>query len=169
MKKITGLIVALLLVASVGSVAFAYGDTASGRATATSINLWYYDGNNYHATLAYLTNITDTEVSCTVNFYSSDGEAYNSVLKVYKGNKTGSSVILTDESNSFKIPAHSTRCVEFKDLSKKNNTFGYAVIEWSSADTMVNKALIGSLRKYGRAGAGTLFGTCSEINGGQPF
>ncbi len=168
MKKITGLIVALLLVAAVGPFAFAAGEGASGRIIVPMVSVFYRSDQRCLFSTIALSNITNEELNCTVNYYDDNGDDYSSIINIYKGSNSSSESEIVSESNSFNMPAHSTRSVVF--IQKKSvHIHGYAIVEWESSNKMIEKALVGGLRRYSIFSSGNNADTFSFINGGRPF
>ncbi len=169
MKKIAGLIVALLLVSAVGPSAFAAGDIAAGRAITPMVEVRYIDETHHKDVRIFISNISNATVDCCVNFYSYDGDKENSNIKVYTGNDSGWRAILDTKENVFSIPAHSSRFVKIDRTSNKEQwKFGYAVIDWTCENKMVNKPLMAVLQTAYQQNGNSNEGMFA-VNGGQPF
>lgn len=115
----------------------------------------------------FLSNITNSEVTCKVTIYDHDGNDVTVHSTVYTGSQDASVPVVATGTGTFKIPAHSTRFLRFYDSANKN-LLAYAVVEWTSTDTRARKALIGVVKTYSRNGSSS---NASKylINNGQPF
>ncbi|WP_147822611.1 hypothetical protein [Salidesulfovibrio onnuriiensis] len=163
MKK---LMLALAMVVMLCASASATVDcfNAKGSALVPSVISRYANDSQFLKTNMDISNITGTEVTCRVKVYDQNGDDVSSNGSVWIGNSIGGFTQLST-GNTFKIPAHSSRLFSFFTDGKSVN--GYAVIEWTSADEDLRKALIAGSRIVGVSGQ-----KCSShvlINNGQPF
>ncbi|WP_147822608.1 hypothetical protein [Salidesulfovibrio onnuriiensis] len=166
MKKLMlTLVLTLLMCGSAMAEAVSY---SHGSTIVPTILTWYKNDTTYNASSIYLSNVTEGAVECTVRFYDHDGNEIGAQANIYTGSQSGGSCVLESTGNTFSIPANASR---FVDFYKKSNRmlFGYAVVEWKSSNLKVAKALVGSVRQYGRSGSGTYTSGFMMINNGQPF
>ncbi|MFV0420870.1 hypothetical protein [Oleidesulfovibrio sp.] len=137
-----------------------------GRALVTGIeardSAWDFISN------IFITNVSDTEVTCRITVYNHIGENVSSLCNVYTGSTSGSPVELTSGGNEFRLPPANTRMVQVWAPGMMPVVFGHAVIEWTSESTTVRKALVAALKTVRVNGAST-YGFMSQINGGEPF
>lgn len=163
MKKV---MISLLLVLCGATIAQA---GSHGSSVVPAIRMYYHSAYNYTDNQIYLSNITDQEVTVEVNYYNHAGVDVSSVADIYTGNPNGSSQVLEHQNtNTFKIPANSTRFIRFHDKKPQFN-IGYGVVKWSTESDKIAKALIGGVRSYGARSADHFHESMTLINNGQPF
>ncbi len=115
----------------------------------------------------YLSNITDTEVECTIHFYGNDGTERSNMALIYNGSENSTGEII-GKGNIVVLPAHSSRRVKFVSSSGIKNIYGYSIIQWNSKDDKTAKALVGCVRYLERINS-SYVGGYILINNGQPF
>ncbi len=142
--------------------------SAQGSALVPGLNFLYYDSHHYQFADLNLTNITDKRVQCKVSFYDHAGNDITYFGIIYSGGSNA--VIVSTGTGDFELPAHSSRIFSLR-TSTPIWTLAYAVVEWTSDDPMLRKALIGRTRMWGYGGDGGSFPYQSStlINTGQPF
>ncbi|MDC7217953.1 MAG: hypothetical protein PQJ28_02905 [Spirochaetales bacterium] len=169
MKSIrAGLMSAVLVVLMCGA-AFAQGSFVPQGSTTVPFMTFWANSKNYYRTNIYLSNITSSNLKCKVTPFDHDGYEVPQYLNVLSGNNSGSSAHISVGVEEFDIPAHSTRCVTIKVTDSVKAIYGYALIEWSSDDSVLRRALIGDVRKYGLGAGGQPYGGHYPLNNGQPF
>lgn len=172
MRKITPFLLSLTLLVLFCGSALAE-TTFNGRGSAIVNNVRAYNPNSTYneQTEFAVTNISGSAVTCRVTVYDHDGTDVTSICNVYSGNKNStSSALIASGTGQFELPAGNTRVVSFHAADASVGIiYGHAVIEWSSADTNLRKALIASLRVFARTGADSTGTSLTMINNGQPF
>lgn len=117
-----------------------------------------------------VSNTTDVEVDCNITLYNQDGDtsstSYGTVSEPNSSTASGSITITT--GGEFTLPAHSTRHYCFNIASGMPNFAGYAVIEWTSSNTTIRKALLASMQRGSRNGS-SYHSQQVLVNGGQLF
>lgn len=110
----------------------------------------------------FLSNVTGSSVDVKVTVYDQDG---NDIT-------TGHSMIIAGAAptlgGTFTLPAYSTRLFKFYNSIANQHIYGHAVVEWTSADSRVRKALIGTMYRQQKIGS-SYTNTDYVLNGGQPF
>lgn len=169
-KTTTFILAALCTVMLATPVTADSGFTARGKAVATGIFSYYLSPDVYYMGNVYVSNISKADVTCRVTVYDSEGNDVSSLFSVYAGNKDPQ-ILVGSASEPFAIPPSCTRDVNL--FSKKPNTYimGYAVIEWDSDDTSVQKPLMAEVWKQQRVknDGKSAFCAATTVNGGQPF
>lgn len=112
-----------------------------------------------------ISNITSSNVTCRVKVYDHNGDDVSTSCSIWVGSPTGSFVSVSSGKNVFEIPAHSSRIYSF--LTDQKSVVGYAVIEWTSDNEDLRKALIATKRYEGVSRE--CFAAMCNINSGQPF
>lgn len=149
--------------------ALAVGFNARGSAVVNGVKLTSSGSTTYIETRIYVTNITGSQVTGRVTIYDQDGNDVTSYCSVYTGDQSSKNIkLLESGTGTFELPAASTRVVRFCKANLNKCIVGHAVIEWSSDDTHLRKALIAtSMRiKYQTDQA---FSTMVTANGGNSF
>ncbi len=117
-----------------------------------------------------LSNISGVDVECRVTVFDQDGNNVSSINDVYSGNSSGTNAVLVSTgAAAFTIPAGATRNINMWDSNMNKQIIGHALIEWSSADGNVRKALIGGGRVITTNGGYSSYSTTFSVNGGMPF
>ena len=118
----------------------------------------------------WVTNISGSEITCRFKVYDHDGNDISSLIDVFTGNNTASSaVMLTSGAQPFTLPAGATRFVRIWDENMDKLIHGHAVIEWSSEDPNIKKALMAIGRWYHYSKSNYALAGSIPVNGGQPF
>ncbi len=118
----------------------------------------------------YVTNVSGADVSCKVTFYDQDGNDMSSILSVYSGNNSGVGNTTISTGNApFSLPAGNTRSISTYKTNLNKRIMGHAVIEWSSENGTIRKALIAEGRRITSSGSNSAYGSTITVNGGQPF
>jgi len=159
------LILILLLCGSASATSF----ETRGSAVVNSMRARYYNSISYVVSHLWITNITGSDVTCRVSFYDHAGNDVTSYCKVLSGSESSADhVTISTGTGTFELPAGQSRFVSLGLSNTNRNIQGYAVIEWSSADSLVRKPLIAVGSCYTRSGDRAGYMTI-PINGGQPF
>ncbi len=128
-----------------------------------------YNANNFFYQYITITNITDKSVKCRISVYNNDGNDVTSLGRYCTGSSSaGVGIQVSSGSGEIDLPAHSTRLFALDGANTPQVFHGYAVIEWSSSDSQMRKALLAGgwcLRNSG----GEQSGGQITINNGQPF
>lgn len=155
------------LVLLLSATAFAADFDAKGSAIVPNINGSSYSSTSYVNTSLTITNITGTDVKCRVTIIDHDGRDVSAWGKVLTGGDTAGLKVLATHTNTFDIPANSTRVYWIKE-SKSVRFIGYGVIEWTSTEPMHRKALIAGMYSMSRSGD-EKYAYGFPVNDGQPF
>ncbi len=99
-----------------------------------------------------LTNITDKTISCRVTMYDHDANDVTNLGKVYTGGANWT--LISSGTGNFEIPAHATRMFSLSQTAPLRAITGHAVIEWTSDDPLLRKALVGGVWMYRMDGGG---------------
>ncbi|WP_147820131.1 hypothetical protein [Salidesulfovibrio onnuriiensis] len=169
MKKLILTTLALVLLMSASASATVDCFNTKGSALVPSMYTYYISNTNWRTSLLHITNITDSEVTCKVTVYDGNGNdvsSYSKLLKDSFGAGTNGEVIATGVS-TFIIPAQATRVFSFHYDNLNKFVMGHAVIEWTSENKTLRKALIAGFRS--RAKSGNNFEAQFPVNNGQPF
>lgn len=166
MKKLTTSLFAIALSMLMFGAAYA---ESYGTATVPGLTDRYQSNGFVVASSIVLSNITDGDVEVTVDFYDQDGVLKTTNGTILKGDNTKANrVVVADNTNTFIIPAHNTRSIQFYNNTGAHYNEGYALVKWKSTDSTVAKALIGNTVQS--CWYGNYFGWNSAlINNGQPF
>lgn len=137
---------------------------AQGSATVPGL-FTIYGSSTYHAAShIFLSNVSNTTVTCKVTLFSNEGvditSSYSEVLN------QGTTV--TTGANDFEIPAGGTRMLRFKTSNTNDQRYAFALVEWKSSDPKLRKALIGMHYRQQTVGSSYQVSD-TNINGGQPF
>lgn len=133
------------------------------RKYAGSIHDLWQSSKYYYWTMVSLSNVTGSDVKCRVTPYNDNGAEVPQYIEVET-----STAVIGNGISEFDIPAHSTRYVRVRVKNTKKNVGGYALIEWSSTDTVARRALLGGVRTNGYSWEGPLGGEYL-LNNGQLF
>ena len=132
--------------------------------------MYFSNSVNYTASKLYLSNITDEEIECSIRFYNDEGIDISARADVYKGSSTTGALVLEhSQTDTFTIPPRGSRVAQYYDATATRYEFGYAIVQWSSTNPAIGKAMLGNHRTLGRGGNGTISYTTDLINNGQPF
>jgi len=116
-----------------------------------------------------LTNISGSDVDCRVKVYDQEGTVVTNYCKILKAlTTTNQNIAVASGADSFSIPAGGVRTVSISVPDATRVIMAHAVIEWSSDNEHVKKALIAS----GNVGYRDLTGYSASnlvIIGDQPF
>ena len=168
MKKAMKIVLAMAMVLLMSGGAMAEGTfVPQGGVTVPGIVYLYTSSSNYMLPRFVLTNITGETIQCKVRVYDHDDNDITHLSQIVKGGQ-GSWPTLATGTGDFEIPAHSTRLYWMLSPSGIKRTAGYATIEWSSSDSKLRKALIGSIWRM-RSGVGGFTDTNNPLNNSQPF
>jgi len=165
MKK---LMFALAMVMLLCGTAFAEDCfNAKGSAIVPCVMARYHSSSYFVKTNFTISNITDSDVTCRVKVFDHDGNDVSTNCSVSTGSDSTSYKKLSTGVNEFVIPAHSTRIYNFFKNNMAKSIAGYAVIEWTSSNENLRKAIVATTRMNGVAGQ--FYSNMSFINNGQPF
>lgn len=167
MKK---LMIAVVMVAMLVTVAVAEvqtGFNAQGSALVPGLMARHRNANYYIQSNLIISNITDSAVTCRVMVFDHDGNDISSYCYVTTGDNSTEFKKISTGVNSFEIPAHSTRGFYFFKANMQKSVLGHAVIEWTSDNKRLRKALIASSGLD--AIAGQYYSNRAFVNNGQPF
>ncbi|WP_147822610.1 hypothetical protein [Salidesulfovibrio onnuriiensis] len=156
---------ALVLLLCGSAVAVEDCFNAQGSALVPDVKSRYGNNSQFIITCMTISNITDSAVTCRVNVYDDFGNDVSTSCHVSVGGVAGGFKYESTGQNTFELAAHATRTYVFK--SSSIGMAGYAVIEWTSTNKKLRKALIASSRYEGMAGS--YFASRSLVNNGQPF
>ncbi len=166
MKK---LMLALALTLLMCSSVFAMGQecfNAKGSLLVANVHGSSFASNSNHNTALTVSNITNKAVTCRVTVYDQNGDDISSKGNAYTtGNNAN--LIKVSAGGTFEIPANSTRIYVIKN-SNTTRFAGYGVIEWTSDDAKLRKALIAGMYTF-FVGGSEKFTWGSQLNNGQPF
>ncbi|MBG0774165.1 hypothetical protein [Oleidesulfovibrio alaskensis] len=157
-----------VLVSATASYAVAEDMTFQPRGRALVTGVEARDEAWDFITNLFITNISESDVTCRVTVYDHDGKDVSSLCNVFTGNRIGAPVQLRAGNGSFALPPGATRMVRIWAQGMVPVVFGHAVIEWTGADAQTDKALIAAIKTV-RSGGGGTYGFMSQVNGGQPF
>ncbi|MGL1864225.1 MAG: hypothetical protein OCC46_17045 [Pseudodesulfovibrio sp.] len=167
MKNWKYLMLALAVTMIVGTAASASAFEARGSAVVTGMQA--RDSTWDDISNIYVTNITGSDVSCRITVYDHNGNDVTSLCKVYTGASAGGGMVLVSSgTGTLDLPASNSRSIQFSKSGAAGIIIGHAVIEWSSEDTKLRKALIANMWKIQASGDKT-YGSMVTINGGQSF
>lgn len=166
MKRITTALLTLSLALLFCGFAFAeHCFNAKGSTIVPGLITIQKNGGRTDTTNISLSNITDSAVTCRVTIYDHDG---NSIAAEYGNVYSGDSRTIATGTDTFDIPAHSTRIFQFYKVNSNRDIYGHAIIDWTSANENLRKALVGTARHYYWKGDST-WATSTAVNNGQPF
>lgn len=165
MKK--ALVAMALILIYCGSAAAQDCFNAQGKALVPDFT-WYYvsSGSNETPHLT-VTNITGVPVRCKITLYDDQGNDISNYGRVCAGGTTNWTTVATN-TGEFELPAHSSRFFYATTSGAQKCIVGYAVIQWTSDDPMLQNALIAGghmIRSDVAARAGGKF----FVNNGKPF
>ncbi len=136
-----GIMSAVMVVMMCGGV-FAQGAfVPQGSAIVPDVTAWQKDSTNSEYTKLHLTNITGSNIHVKIKVYNHDGLDVTYYGKVYTGSSTYKYVTVASGTGEFDMPAHSSRVFLFVAPSQML-ICGNAVVEWSSDDMQLHKALL---------------------------
>ncbi|WP_291329918.1 hypothetical protein [Desulfovibrio sp. UCD-KL4C] len=142
---------------------------AQGSALVAGIDHRYVSVLDFYATSLRLSNITGEPVQCKVTVFNHNGEDITSYGHVLTGGSSDLQVILGG-TGTFDIPPYSSRIYELKSSTLKQSVTGYAIVEWTSDNSKLRKALIGVITRLRvRPADASTSQTERDINNGQPF
>ncbi|WP_419783970.1 hypothetical protein [Maridesulfovibrio sp.] len=168
MKKAMKIVMSLVMIMLLCGTAMASDFNAQGSALIPGLEYWVVSNSNYGSQRIILNNITRTDVTCRFSLYDHDGNDISHLVNVYKGGPTNH-VMVSNGGADVAIPAGASRLFTLKVVGVANFTIGYAKVQWKSADVMLQKALIGTVREFRRDHGGPYTGGNLLINNGQPF
>lgn len=144
--------------------------SAKGSAVVTGVRVINYGATNNDQSEITVSNVSNTSVTCKVTVFDHAGNDITSSCTVFSGKYNGSagSTLIASGTGTFELPAGNTRVVSVWNGNVNTVVYGHAVIEWTSADNKLRKALIASLRTWARNGSAN-YCTHTMTNGGQPF
>lgn len=160
MKKL--MIPTVMVLMLFGALSAQAGST--GSAIVPTVVLHYNNSQSHSWVNLLLSNIVDKEITCSVQVFDQDGvDITDTVISnLYTGSPAGIQPIGT--SAVFNIPAHGSRLLQLYKATM-HGTLAHAIIQWSSEDKAIGKALVGSVSSQS-----TVYGSSSiPINNGQPF
>ncbi len=164
--KLSMLSVAILILTCGSAIA----DSFNGKGcTLVPVTVFWGHSRNYTQTSITVSNITGSTVKCHVILYDHDGNEVDSIGTVQSGAIGSHETTISTGTNIFELPPNSTRRYT---ISKTNTVFGicgYAVVEWTSNDSKLRKALIGEVWRTGIAGGDLYYSGNYILNNGQPF
>ena len=127
----------------------------------------HHSDQTFSASKIHVSNITDSAVTCRVKVYDYNGNDLSSYCHVTTGDDSTYFKTLSTGVNTFVLPAHSSRVFSFFKKNMSKSVVGYAVIEWTSENEDLRKALIATHRLVGAATHHHM--GMVMINNGQPF
>ncbi|ACS78228.1 hypothetical protein [Maridesulfovibrio salexigens] len=150
-------------------VASATSFNAQGSAVVAGVDHRYVSNVNFYSTSLRLSNITGETVQCKVTVFNHDGEDISSYGTIRTGGSPNYQE-LASGTDTFDIPPYSTRSYELKSSRLNQSVYGYAVVEWTSNNPKLRKALIGVVtRLMVRPADVSTSQTERDINNGRPF
>lgn len=164
MKKLmlTLAMIMLLCTAAVAQEAFAPKGSAIVTGLCTRSGTWTDNVN------IYVTNISGSEISCKVIVFDHDGKDITSHCNVLSGSPSANTATtIAAGTGSFNLSASATRVVNLPH-NLSGMVYGHAVIEWTSTDPKVRKALISTVKQMKSRDSKT-YGFSTPVNNGQPF
>ncbi|WP_147822612.1 hypothetical protein [Salidesulfovibrio onnuriiensis] len=164
MKK---LMLALAMVVMLSSVAAAQECfNAKGSAVVTGIVSYYADNQWRDFNSFWVTNISSSAVTCRVRVFDQDGMDVTNFCSVSTGSSGKKFKTIATGTGTFELPAGATRMVHF--IATNHAIMGHAIIDWTSEDNNLRKALISTFRMY-KTEANRGFMSTTPVNNGQPF
>lgn len=169
MKRFMPFLLAVVCTVVIVGGAFAVDPCASGgRLVVPEIIAAYkVNGETSYSHLT-LTNVSGTDIQCSVTVYDDNGTEVSGISTVYHGNATSPEPVIVQDGNAtFPMPVGTTRCVKMEAYPEQKNITGYAIIEWRCDDPKVTKALVGSSMyaiRHESLGVAKAY-----LNNGQPF
>lgn len=166
-RKLLPLLIAVgvLLSSSVYANAF----EAKGSAIVGGVYADYHGSTKFFKTFLYITNVTGSDVDCRVTIYDHSGDDVTSdCCTIFTGSSSSASVVtIGSGADIFSLPAGASRMVRVA-VTNARCIIGHAVVEWSSEDRHVKKALVvaGDLQ-YRRGNS--FMDKALPVIGGQPF
>lgn len=160
MKKL--MISAVMVLILFGAIPAQAG--SSGSTIIPTVVFHYNNDQSYSWVNLMLSSIVDKEVTCSVRVFDQDGIDITdtAISNLYTGSPTGIQPVGT--SATFNIPAHGSRMLQLYKAAL-HGTLAHAIIQWSSEDKTIGKALVGSVSSQS-----TVYGSSTvAINNGQPF
>lgn len=173
MRKLTTCLLAMVLTVFVfGSASAQSTFEGRGSAIVTAVEA-INDSHNNTSNEIFITNITGSTVTCKVTFYDQNGNDVTEIsnyCRVMTGSDSSSGLTtVASGTGTFDLPPFSTRMVLYRYTSSQSkHMMGHAVIEWTSQDSRLRKALTAKMR-YSRFTSTQGWASSSPINGGQPF
>lgn len=159
----------VLLIVLLCGVAQATEFQTRGSAVVTGMDSRYIHSTAREESNFWITNIAGSTVTCRVTFYDHDGNDITSYCSIYSGNNSnGSSVLIASGTGTFTLPAAATRYVQLSVGTASKCIRGHAVIEWTSEDTSIRKALIAQGRRN-RIEGDRSEAISISVNNGQAF
>lgn len=123
---------------------------------------------NSAKSIFYLTNISGSDVTVRATFYDHDGNEVPQLWNVYTGNDFVNAPVLVTTSNTFDLAAAATRWIRPWADNMDRVIYGHVVLEWSSEDTMLRKAIM-AIGKRHRQNSNGSYESTFTINGDMPF
>ena len=162
MKKNIVALFTIILMSTFAGPSFAQMDV---RGSTIIPSLIYQSaGSTYTNTYLIITNITNSPVTCRVKTYDHNGNDLSQYGYVYTGGNSNWAVVSTGAID-FELPAHSARMYTIKNYSPLISILAHSIVEWSSSDVRLRKALVASVYSGNNFGSHSTF----LINNGEPF
>ncbi|TIH07878.1 hypothetical protein D0S45_20480 [Marinifilum sp. JC120] len=169
MKLIRAGLMSAVMVVLMCSGVFAQGTfIPQGSAVVPGVESAYFKPSERWISTLQITNLTNEEIDCKVTIYNYDGSDVTHKGEVCRGSSSSSAVIISTGTGLFSIPAHGTRFYRLRATNYKEIINGHAVVQWSSTDPKIHKALMGTMRIEGIVDTTTIMSHIT-INNGQPF
>ncbi len=170
MKNWKYLMLALVVTMIVGTAASASAFEARGSAVITGVAGRVGSSSTYYDfTEVNVTNIAGSAVTVRVKVYDHDGTDVTQYCTVYTGDSSRPSIVtIATGTGTFELQPAATRKVLFQLAVTNKNIFGHAVIEWSSTDEKLRKAIIAHARREKRHGD-VAHTTSLSVDNGQAF
>lgn len=164
MKKLLIVMALAMLLCTAAAHATPPAGESHGSTIVTTMVSNAANSSKYNICQLLVSNITESEVECTIRFYAHDGTDVADQAEIFTGTHSGSQPAI-GTGPTFSIPANSSRVIQFHKAFQRT-LLGYAVLDWKSSNTKLTKALVGTVRHYSVGGVASGF---FPINGGQPF
>lgn len=140
---------------------------ARGSAVVPGVHMRYVSSTLYYSVKLDISNTTGIDVKCKVTVYDGQGnDVTTTVGEVYEVSTAGANIV-SSVNGEFDLPALSTRFFLIQ-TSYAYLMDGHAVIEWTSENTTLRKAIIAS-KQIVAASSTSSARSEIPINGGQIF
>ncbi len=112
-----------------------------GSAIVPNLLYQFWSTTQYVNSEILITNITNVPVKCRVLIYDHSGNDISSFGQILTGGNGNWALVSTSAAN-FEIPANGSRIFSLANTYPLKSIIAHAIIEWSSDDTKLRKALM---------------------------
>ncbi|ACS78348.1 hypothetical protein [Maridesulfovibrio salexigens] len=161
MKIIRAVAMTVVLVGLMVGNVFAQETVFKPQGSAFVSGIAYHNDGNFAGPMVDISvsNVTGKTIECKITILDDDGNDMSSMGSIVRGGMNSYTVVKSG-TGSFSLPPHATRKFTMEYSSAVKYMLGQAIVQWSSDDPNLARALTASVVQAGSA---------SPLNGGQPF